>query len=179
MLARAATVVVLLAGFSALAADAPLDPATIAGVYKHSFANGDVQGDKYRSEDVLELVPVTPKTVYFRTHLEFYNGHECGLSGIADVEGEALVFHDPATDYQGKHCVLRIETNTKGVAFREPDPDWPCKNQYCGARGAFDGQGFAAVERRTIRYMPKLLGSKEYHQALDDYAKAHAGKPGQ
>lgn len=175
----ALAVLTFLAGFSALAADAPLDIASVAGVYKHSFENGNVEGDKYRSEDILELVQVSPKTAYFRTHLEFYNGHECTLYGVAEVEGNALVYHDPETDYQGKHCVLRIEKGPAGLTFREADPSWPCKNLDCGARGSFDGETFATKERRTIRYMPRLLASTQYREAMDEYAKAHRGKPPQ
>lgn len=161
----------------ALGRDAALDPSSVAGVYKHSFDNGDVEGDRYRSEDILELVTVSPKTVYFRTRLEFFNGHECALSGIADVEGAALVFHDPQADYQGRHCVLRIEKTAAALAFREGDATWTCKNEYCGERGAFEGEDFALRERRTIRYMARLLASQEYREAVSSYAAAHGGAP--
>ena len=51
----------------------------IEGVYRHRFTNGDIAGDKYTSEDVLELVKLTPETGYFRIHGEFFNGHICDI----------------------------------------------------------------------------------------------------
>ena len=32
-----------------------LDLSTLAGVYKRTFANGNVTGEKYNSEDILEI----------------------------------------------------------------------------------------------------------------------------
>jgi len=44
-----------------LASVAPnLDQAV--GVYKRRFANSDVSGDKFASEDIFELVKISPKT---------------------------------------------------------------------------------------------------------------------
>lgn len=168
---------ILLAGVATSAfADAPLDLDSIAGVYKHDFTNGDIQGDTYRSEDILEIVALSPERAYVRVHLEFFNGHECGIYGIAEREGNALVYHDSQKDVYGHLCVLKIVKTDKAIVFKEDDTDWPCKNQYCGARGAFDGTSFDISARRPIRYMTRLLSSEEYSDAINEYKTAHNGR---
>src|SRR5262245_36685250 len=57
--------------------------AEVAGVYKTQFQNGDIDGDKYQSEDVLEVVPVDDQAAYVRMDLEFFNGHSGRIYGIA------------------------------------------------------------------------------------------------
>ena len=37
----------------------------VAGVYKHRFANSDISGDRYTSEDIFELVEITPRRPIF------------------------------------------------------------------------------------------------------------------
>jgi hypothetical protein len=150
-------------------------PQTLAGVYKHRFANGDVAGDKYTSENILEIVPVAADAAYFRLHTEFFNGHECGISGVARQEGQSLVYAGP-NDYQGKPCRLTLASGAKGIRIFE-DENGACRNQTCGARGGYGyGAGgdpdFTFAQRRTIRYMPRLLASAEYKAAVAEYQKA-------
>jgi hypothetical protein len=135
----------------------------IAGVYKSRFENGLVDGTKFASEDVLEIVKVSPREAYVRTHLEFYNGHTCAIFGIAKLEGDTLTYrpHDPA---QGKQCILTLQRKGDSIVFG--DADHACKDFYCGMRGSFEGAKFAMSHRRPIRYMKVLLGSSQYHDAL-------------
>jgi hypothetical protein len=79
--------VAVLAIFAAHAGGPDLDE--LAGVYIKHFLNGDVSGTKFWSDDVFEIVKVSPSATYFPTYLNFYNGHECALSGIAEVVGHA------------------------------------------------------------------------------------------
>ncbi len=157
---------------TALAQSAPdLDQA--AGVYKHDFANGDVTGDKYRSEDVFELVKLSPKTAYFRIHSEFFNGHTCDIWGVADLMPDALAYFGPL-NAENHPCVLKFTADSKGLHVN--DVDDACREGNCGARGGF-GSGeevsFPFAARRTIRYMPRLLASTEYKSAVAEHA-AHA-----
>ena len=46
------------------------------------------------------------------------------------------------------------------------DPENSC-NQMCGARGHMDGVSFPLRARRRIRYLPRLLGSREYREAME------------
>ncbi len=166
-------------GTSALADPAPKgaapDLAKVAGVYKHRFENGDVQGDRYMSEDILELVPLTPRTAYFRIHAEFYNGHECNLSGIADLMPDALTYFGEANaDAQGNPCTLKFRATPDGLTLQ--DVTSACRMQTCGARGGYgDGTDvdYPFTERRIIRYLPRLRASQEFRDAV----KQHASHP--
>jgi len=160
---------------AAVAAAAPDDVGRrVAGVYKHRFANGDVQGEKFTSEDILEIVPVRPQATYFRLHREFYNGHTCDISGIADQVGDMLVYTGP-NDTSGATCRLTLAPSRGGIRIFEGS-NGACRNQTCGARGGYgyaDGDtspAFAAAARRPIRYLPLILKSAEYKAALAEDA---------
>ena len=167
-LARAMAVLL----FSSTAVAAPLDPAAIGGVYKQRFKNGDVQGDTFTSENVLEIVRLSPTTAYFKTHLEFYNGHRCDIAGVTDVVGDGLVYvdrSDDATIVPGKRCILTLRVSATKIAFA--DPDLSCKAIYCGARGGFMGIDVDRTTRRTIRYMNMLQNSADFQRAVDEHAR--------
>src|SRR6185437_16053133 len=100
----------ILAALACIAAATPAVGAEIdkiAGVYKKQFANGNIEGGQYRSEDILEIVKVSPTAAYVKTHLEFFNGHVCNIQGVADLESGALVYHGP-NNIEGKPCELSV-----------------------------------------------------------------------
>ena len=148
-------------------------PTLMAGVYKTRFKNALVGGETYVSENILEIVPTHGRTAYFRVHLEFYNGHECAISGIAEARTDTLVYRGP-DDVDGQPCVLSLRRAHDGVHIYEGE-NGACRNQTCGARGGYgftpDGAAdFAAASRRPIRYLPRLLASDEYATAVKAYA---------
>lgn len=151
----------------ALAGEA-LNLDSLAGVYKHRFSNGDVSGETYQSEDILEVVALAPKTAYIRTHLEFYNGHLCSLSAVGHIEGDALVLR-PHTS-PDKQCELKLVVQHGQLRF---DDSGDCRAYFCGARGGFVNEGFALSARRPIRYMDRLKASRQFLQALDEAHIAH------
>jgi len=61
----AAALLLFLPAAVALAAP-PLDLGKVAGVYKYSFRNGLVDGTKFTSENVLEVVKLSPDRAYVR-----------------------------------------------------------------------------------------------------------------
>ena len=167
---------VLLAAFAFAAdvlAQGRLDPRAIAGVYKSRFQNGLVTGETYRSEDILELVPLSPDKVYFRAHIEFYNGHQCSLWGVARVAGPELVYREAtkARTFGAAACLLRI--TRIGKSIRLADDDGSCK-AYCGARGSFNNDTFPVASRRPIRYMRRLKASGQFRDALDEFKQSGA-----
>ena len=176
--ALAGACLALFVAASSDAAAAPFDPAAVAGVYKHRFRNGDVQGETFTSEDILEIVRLSPTTAYFKAHLEFYNGHQCSISGVADVVDDALVYidrSDDATIVPGKRCSLTLRVSATKIAFE--DPDLSCKAIYCGMRGGFIGDGFDRTTRRTIRYMKLLQDSADFHRAVEEHARPDPRTP--
>lgn len=142
--------------------------AKVNGVYKKRFKNGDISGATYQGEDVFEFVPVSDVASYIRIHLDFFNGHMCGISGIAEYKtGGEFVFQDPAGDHQ---CLLTIRLDQNLIKFE--DPNGNCQ-KFCGSRGGFNNQVFELKQKRMIRYMPTILESWQYKEALQSYQKRH------
>lgn len=159
-----------------IASHAP-DLDKVAGVYKHRFANGEISGGEYISEDVFELVKLSPRTAYFRIHSEFYNGHICALWGVADLERDALTYHGQI-DYDGRPCVLKFTVNKDGIITN--DVGGACRAQSCGARGGFgagDEVSYPFKARRRIRYMARLLASSQYASAVKEHRAHPPGTP--
>ena len=138
------------------------------GVYNRKFQNTLASGEKYASENVLEIVRISDNAAYFRTHLEFYNGASCGLSGLArySIKG-ILVFDDPEPPSwaDDTRCRLRFEETSDEI--RLLDPDGSCARAHCGIRGGFDRESFPVSSRRPIPYMQKLKNSEGYKKALE------------
>jgi hypothetical protein len=155
---RFVVVLVALIPIAAFAVDASVDIGKIEGKYRRSFRSGDTSGAKYTVTDTFDLTQVGKGVVYFNLALNFYNGHECNLSGIARSEKGALVYRDDS-DPQEK-CELHIRVRKGRIEF--DDLHNHCRNSSCGARGGYGGQTFSIAGRRK-------LSDKERKQALSDY----------
>jgi hypothetical protein len=115
----------------------------IAGRYRYSFKNGDVQGETFRSTDTLTIRPVGAASI----ELSFYNGHSCSLDGGALFRKDgSFVFDDDSSNKMADEplCRLAIIPTSKGVIFK--DITGGCK-LYCGARGTLDGASFTFSQR--------------------------------
>ena len=141
-----------------------IDLGSVAGVYKYSFNNGLVDGTTFRSTNILEIVKLSSRRAYIRTALEFYNGHTCDLSVVANVEGDALVYRNIKDG--DRPCELKLVFDDRRIVLA--DTDGMCKLQYCGARGSFQGIKFERASRRTIRYMKRLRTSSDFAAALEE-----------
>jgi len=157
---------IILLGLTAIAA-APASPVTaLAGRYSKHFQNGMVDGSKYWSDDVVEIVPIDATHAYFRADLQFYNGHSCGVSGVAKAVSGKLVYTEKKADYDGAP-LCRLTISTKGKALLLDDGDGSCQS-YCGARGSLSGFDLIPLSsKRSISYMARLKGSSEYKSAID------------
>jgi hypothetical protein len=143
-------------------------PSNWAGVYEDQFENSLVSGERYQASNILEIVDVTPTTAYVNLELEFYNGHQCGLYGVADIRGESLVYTGDSI-VSDQPCVLTLKR--AGGKITLSDQDGICTRGGCGARGDFEGVTFKVSARRPIRYMTQLKASSEYKEALAAYGK--------
>ena len=148
----------------ALSADFNIE--ALAGVYKKTFRNGNIDGGKYKSEDILEIVKVSPTTAYIRTHLEFFNGHICDIWGVAAVEGDALVYRGK-NNIEGNACILSIRIAGGKVTLA--DEHDACTVGTCGNRGMYTGEKFDLTARRVIRYLNALTRSDQYTGAIQEY----------
>ena len=168
MLVVAALAAVAMAG-AAVAAGLSL-PEALAGEYSLSFENGLVSGERYRAENNLAIVPTGVGAAYVDASLEFYNGHQCAVSGIAHVEGRDLVYREPEAGKVGDQaCVLHV--TRKGSKIVISDEEGTCK-AYCGARGSLSDDSFPVSSRRPNRHLKRLWASDGFKQALEEEAKS-------
>ncbi len=140
----------------------------VEGVYKHRFENANIDGKKYTSEDILELVPVTDDTLYFKIHLEFYNGHECNLFGKAQLRKNGnFIFYQkhPYDPDPNKYIRLQIKPTAEGIILRDDGTE---RNFQCGTRGGYNKTTFSKKERRVIKYMNRIKLSSDYKNALEE-----------
>jgi hypothetical protein len=141
----------------------PVD--ALAGRYSERFRNALVTGEEYWSENIVEVVPVDARHAYVRIDLHFFNGHVCGLSGIAKAEGDALVYREPKSGIANGECALTIRRKGNLLSWNN---EGTCKS-YCGARGSFLTDGVAWRSRRPITYLKRLRASEQYRTALAEW----------
>ena len=152
-----------------VAADQPIaDPAqSLAGRYFSQFADGLVTGEKYTGEDIVEIVPVAPGAGYVRVHLDYYNGHTCGIYGVATAKGDALVYYDSKPNFESaRGCILTVRR--AGSSLLVDDEGGSCSS-YCGARGTLSRVDLPYKSKRPIRYLTLLKQSSEYRDALTEW----------
>ncbi|MEO6816143.1 MAG: hypothetical protein ABI177_05530 [Edaphobacter sp.] len=129
-------------------ADAHRLAAKSTGRYRHSFRNGDVQGDQYTTTDTLTIRPVGAASIHFDAELNFFNGHTCSLSGGALYRKDGSFVFDDSPAHSDlpdtPACRLAIIPTPTGVKFN--DINGACKD-YCGERGSWGGKGFTFKER--------------------------------
>ena len=156
----------------ALAAGPATNPVqSLAGRYYRQFPDATIDGSKYTGQDIVEIVPVTPRAAYVRLSLDFFNGHVCGIYGVATVDGDALVYRDPRDpDDGGQPCTLTLRQ--QGGKLRWDDTKGSCQS-YCGARGSLNGD-LPFASKRPIRYLPRLKASRQYQEAIEEW---RTGKP--
>lgn len=118
--------------------------AKIAGSYRHTSPNGDVQGNKFETTDTLEITPVSDTAIHVRVHLFFFNGHECYHDGVASYR-EAGLFAEHVKGIDGKECVFEVLPTSTGIKLT--DPTGMCRMNDCGARGGYGGREFSAGDR--------------------------------
>lgn len=156
-----------------LAAAAPAVPGPVhqlAGRYYKQFQDGLVSGEKYTGEDIVEVVPVTSTAAYLRIHLDYYNGHQCGISGIATATADSLVYRAPREPSEDRPCVLTVHRNGKVLAI--DDQGGSCSG-YCGARGTLSDVTLPFASKRQIKYLTRLKASEQYRRAMDEWRKEH------
>lgn len=151
----------------------------IAGVYKHRFMSATISAGKapgeadapYQAEDVIEIVPYDADHVYVRAHLDVYNGHTCGVAGMARYEHGAFVYRDILSPAVAAYppCTLKVSVEQGQLVLTDratPDAVSSCRT-YCGVRGSLN-YSIGMDKRRTIRYLDRLKASREYKRAVDE-----------
>jgi hypothetical protein len=169
---RAAALLAIAALAGPVAAAQPLNLDRWAGVYKTRFENGAVDGTVYSAENILEIVKLSPRTAYLRIHLEFYNGHECNIWGVADAVGDHLAYRTTAQRGEksdDEPCVLQVVREKDRLTLHD---NQTCKPGYCGVRGSFENVGFSTKRGQPIRYIARLRASQPFKAALAERRQA-------
>lgn len=149
----------------ALGGDASVDIGKIEGVYRDSHRSGDSSGAKYMVTDVLEIVRVEKGVAYFSVALNFFNGHTCDLSGIAESKKGALVHREHDEAWPDEPCEFHLVPKPGRITFE--DINNHCR-RHCGARGGFGGAEFRMAQRKTGG-LKRLRASSEYRSAVQEY----------
>jgi uncharacterized protein len=123
--------------------------AAIAGHYRHSFKNGDVEGDTYTSTDTLRITKNSDDSIRYALALSFYNGHECNRSGVAHYKAGGMFVDQTLDDTTEKACFFEIIPTAKGVQLG--DPTGACRETDCGARGGYINESFSFNQRVNSR----------------------------
>jgi hypothetical protein len=165
--AFAATSLVIVAQAPKASSESAAFLARVAGVYKEQFQNAFVSGEKYQSEDVLEVVPVDEHAAYVRMDLEFANGHSGRIYGVATYGRNSLTYDNGKSG--DEHCVVEYVWSTDMVLTKANYEKTPGCSFYHGARGSLDGAKFSVKKRRAIGYMQRLKDSREFNEAIEHY----------
>lgn len=146
-----------------------------AGVYKHRFTSGVIvpgtdRDEPYQAEDIIEIVPYDREHVYTRVHLDFYNGHSCGIYGMARFEDGMFVYRSTMPPLAGNPvCTLKIGQKDGKLTLTDrssPVSGRTCE-AYCGVRGSLNYE-IGMERRRPIRYLDRLKASRQYREAVDE-----------
>jgi hypothetical protein len=135
-----------------------------AGVYERHFQNGLVSGETFESTDRLDIVPIDADSAYVEISLSFYNGHECGFSGVFQAEGADLVYREREPPDYREQCVLAISRTNGEMVLG--DKDGACRQDTCGARGGYDGASLPVSSQRPMtdaeleRYTPQITEAR-------------------
>ena len=147
-MAAAGRILALLVAGAALGAAAAPSAYDLAGRYSHSFRNGDISGAHFTSTDTVTIVATGRTSAYVDLQLNFFNGHECSIGGIASLERGRLVLRDPdSRGFDGTPCALGVWRD--GTRLRWDDGEGSCRG-HCGARGGLSDGEMRWASRRPI-----------------------------
>lgn len=125
--------------------------AAIAGTYRRTFENGDVQGDHFSTTDTLNIWRASEDSIHYEVQLSFFNGHECSRSGVAKYRSNGAFVEQTEVKWApgdgSKLCAFELIPTADGVQLS--DPTGMCKVESCGERGGYGGEPFKFSQRVT------------------------------
>lgn len=144
---------------------------SIEGVYKYRFVNEYADGEKYESEDIVEIVGYSPDAIYFRVELKFANAHSCGIYGIAKYSEGSFIYKEKHGAISGSACTVKISADAKELKITDAIDENSAStcSYHCGARGSLGNYKIDIKKKRKIRYLPIIFESNQYKAAVDKY----------
>jgi hypothetical protein len=145
-------IVAVSAAIGLLAAAMPQSPLLrLAGRYTHRFKNGDIDGGRYYSIDVVEIFPLDRRRALVSLELNFFNGHSCAVFGEARLEGSALVYRDKSDLRPDEaECSLKLWRDRADLRWED---DGTCQF-HCGSRGGLSNGRMPAKTRQVMKGPP-------------------------
>jgi len=125
--------------------------AELAGQYTYRFENGNIDGDTYHSTDVVKIFPLDRESALTSMELNFFNGHECIIYGVAKVESGKLVYRDRlGWQPDAPECRLSIWQDQDRIRWED---EGTCQF-HCGARGGLSNGEMRTASRQVITARP-------------------------
>lgn len=148
----------------------------LAGRYSEHFINADIQGNRFGSDNIVEIVPIGGHAAYLRVELAFFNYHTCSILGIGKAVGRRIVYYDHSDTLPSDRppCVLTVSRRGTDLLIED---DLTCK-AYCGERGGLTGITVPFASRRPIRYLARLKSTRDFTDALQAWRAQRGGTPG-
>lgn len=143
----------------------------LSGVFKRRHRFPPESRDAPQYEDILEFVPVSDFAAYVKIALRGEPRDSCSVAGIAEYKKiGGFVYQD---NDKPNACLLTIKLAGGTIEFS--DPNGSCL-KLCGMHTSIEqAHVFNLGQKRTIRYMPIILKSKEYNDAMLQYQERHKG----
>jgi len=162
--------VACIVGMTASCQKEPPSLEELEGLYKYTFPNMLMDGTEYTSENRLLLYQSSPHSLYFKTHLDWANGHSCDFSGIADIDLESrqMLIYTESPD-RVKTCTFTLRLETDKLVFA--DKEGACRLFSCGNRGRLDGVEFQYNTREKIT-PASIRKTDDFNRALNEYYEA-------
>lgn len=160
--------ILLALALPAFAADSP--SATLIKDIEGSYAqrlDAGKPGQKFQSEDMVELVRHDDRHLYVHAALTTPAGQRCNIAGVAGYENGAFIYRDPNPPLSGDQCTLTI--SVAAGTLRLSDRRSPKEPSTCRALCT----GGAILGEYAIPLASKVkTGNPARHKASREYIKA-------
>ena len=136
---RSATTVALalaLAACAVVGADSPLK--ALGGRYEVQSRCTTLGPNGYEpcgadTRDFFELAWKSDHSASFEVYSAQTNGHQCAVSGVAELQGDVLVYLDKSSPDQGQGIKIQVAAGTITFSYLKPVPSHQLP-PYCGTR---------------------------------------------
>jgi hypothetical protein len=154
----------------------------IEGVYKNQFEIGIYNPDQdeddiVKVEDIVEIVRHTSDEIYFSADLQFNNGYNCSIYGIAKYDNGIFVYKSgKISDPDETPCTIKISTNEKYLVITDQpneEAGQTC-NAYCGMNASLTNYEIELSYKKKIDDISIIKKSTQYAAAVDELAKRKA-----
>lgn len=125
----------------------------------------------------MEIVRHTSDEIYFSANLQFNNGYNCSIYGIAKYDNGIFVYQSSEIlDPDETPCTIRISTNEKYLVITDQpneEAGQTC-NAYCGMNASLTNYEIELSRKNKIGDLSIIKKSRQYAAAVNELAKRKA-----